>query len=203
MLDLLYIQEIEQASALMQPLRVTLLKLMAEPRTCTELGEHVGQSPQRVYYHVKKLEQTGLVEKTSEQRVRGIMEGYYQAKARSYWLSPQLVGQLGGRKRAREQASLAYLLALAEELQNDIGLLGQQTGQEIPSLGLSARIELRDENERVAFMSDVQAMFQELARKYGEQQEVSTEEESGPLYKLALACYPQVITNQTDTHQLK
>ena len=60
MKDLLFIQEIEQASALMQPVRIQLLKLMAIPSTCAELGNQVAQSPQRVYYHIKKLEEAGL-----------------------------------------------------------------------------------------------------------------------------------------------
>lgn len=197
MQDVLYIQEIEQASALMQPLRIQLLRLMSEPRTCTDLGKQVGQSPQRVYYHVKKLEDSGLVDKTEEQRVRGIMEGYYQAKARSYWLSPRLVGRLGGKRSAQEQASLGYLLSLAEEVQNDIGLLGQLDFGEIPSLGVSAQIELKDEEERAAFMADVKTMFQELARKYGHQSEETQQlkEDIGPSYKLALACYPQTFNH--------
>jgi DNA-binding transcriptional ArsR family regulator len=188
MLDLLYIEEIEQANALLQPLRVELLKQMVEPRTCTELAEVVQQTPQRVYYHVKILEKAGLVEKASERKVRGIQEGLYQAKARSYWLSPQLVGRLGGQRQVTEQMSLGFLLSLAEELQADIGALAPQTEAEIPSLGLSAQVELKDEADRAEFMADVQEMFQELAQKYGRR-----DEEAGDshLFRLMLACYPK------------
>ena len=50
------------------------------------------QTSQRVYYHVKRLVEAGLATQVSERKVRGIQEGVYQATARSYWLSPRLVG---------------------------------------------------------------------------------------------------------------
>jgi predicted transcriptional regulator len=101
MQDVLYIEEVDQAATLLNPLRLDLLKRMAEPRSCPELAEFVGQSPQKVYYHVKALERAGLVNKVGERRIRGMVEGRYQAKGRSYWLSPNLVGRIGGRGRAR------------------------------------------------------------------------------------------------------
>lgn len=192
MLNICYIRDVDQAAALFQPLRIQLLKLMAEPKTCHDMAAVVGESPQKVYYHVKILEKAGLVDKVNEQRVRGIMQGIYQAAARSYWLSPQMVGRLGGQKRVQDQMSLGYLLSLAEALQEDVASLGQNDeGEDVPSLGLSAQIELRNENERAAFANDVQTMFQELAQKYGRQSENSEQATATPLYQLMLACYPK------------
>lgn len=191
MQNLLYIQDIDQAAALFQPLRVQLLKLMVEPRSCNDMAEVVGESPQKVYYHVKILERAGLVEKTSEQRVRGIMQGFYQAKARAYWLSPHIVGRLGGRRRAQDQMSLGFLLSLAEELQTQVAALAQQEREEVPSLGLAAQITLRDGNERAAFMQEVQSLFQALARKYGRQSPDPVVEADDHTFQLMLACYPK------------
>lgn len=198
MQNLLYIQDIDQAAALFQPLRVQLLKQMVEPRSCNDMAEVVGESPQKVYYHVKILERAGLVEKTSEQRVRGIMQGFYQAKARAYWLSPHIVGRLGGRRRTQDQMSLGFLLSLAEELQTDVAALAQhpvghlrQEREEVPSLGLSAQITLRDGNERAAFMQEVQSLFQALARKYGRQSPDPAVEADDHTFQLMLACYPK------------
>ncbi|WP_344839945.1 winged helix-turn-helix domain-containing protein [Nonomuraea dietziae] len=36
-----------------------MLRQLAEPRTCTEVGGRLGQTAQRVYYHVKKLVEAG------------------------------------------------------------------------------------------------------------------------------------------------
>ena len=88
MRDVLYLERIEQAETLLKPQRVEVLRQLAEPRTCTEVGTRLGQSPQRVYYHIKRLVDAGVVTQVSERKVRGIQEGIYQASARSYWMSP-------------------------------------------------------------------------------------------------------------------
>ncbi|MBZ0279514.1 MAG: helix-turn-helix domain-containing protein [Anaerolineae bacterium] len=192
MQDVLYIEDVDRAMTLLHPLRIDLLKRMDEPRTCPDLARAFDTTPQKIYYHVKALEKAGLVEKTAEKRVRGAVEGYYQARARSYWLAPKLVGQIGGEKTARDQTSLRFLLSLAEEIHNDVGRLGQSSaeGTNVPSMGMSAHVYLPDGERRAAFLSDVQQMFQTLARKYGIPPDDADDELIGQAFRLILACYP-------------
>ncbi len=193
MQDVLYIEEVEQAAILLHPQRMELLQHMEQPRTCPELAEMFGSTPQKIYYHVKALEKAGLIEKVEERRVRGVVEGYYQAKARSYWLAPHLVGQIGGGRAAQDQTSLRFLLNLAEEIHDDIGRLGQQSeaGANVPSLGLSAHIYLPDGDRRAAFLADVQEVFQKLATKYGIPPDEMDAELIGKAFRLILAVYPK------------
>lgn len=187
MQDVLYIDELEQAAALLKPLRIELLRLLDAPRTLPELGEQLGETPQKLYYHVKVLERAGLVDKVAERRVGGIIEGYYQAAARSYWLSAGLVGRIGGRPRAESQLSLAYLLGLAEELHSDIGHLAERAGAETPAVGLAAQIYLEDGRRRAAFLEELQTLVQGLAEKYGAPAGAPVEPAA---FRLVLACYP-------------
>jgi DNA-binding transcriptional ArsR family regulator len=188
MQDVFYIESPEQAAALLKPIRLEMLKWLDQPRTCPELAEQFGQSPQRIYYHIKALEKAGLVEKLEERPVRGVVEGVYRAKARSYWLASQLAGQVGGARPARDQLSLRYLLSLADELHADVGHLGEQVGQDIPSLGLSAQIYLPNGARRADFLRDVQRSFQTLAREYGLPADGAG---PGETFRLMLACYPK------------
>src|SRR3954454_17283968 len=167
MQEVLYIEDVDQAAALLKPQRIEMLKLMDHPRTCLELGNMFGETPQKIYYHVKALQSAGLVEQVGERRVRGTVEGSYQARAHSYWLASDLVGQIGGAAIAQDQVSLRHLLSLTEEMRGDIGHLAQKVGKEMPSLGVSLQVELDDESRRADFMADVQQMAQILARKYG------------------------------------
>lgn len=190
MQDTLFIEDTERAGALLHPLRIDVLKRLAEPRSCPEVARDLDATTQKVYYHVKILERSGLVDRVDERRVRGIVEGVYQARARSYWLSPRLVGRVGGADRARDQVSLGHLLSLAEEIQTDVGHLSERAEkEEVPSLGLSAHIELRDASERARFRDEVQAFFEGLARKYGRSEREGPEPGSG--FQLALVCYPK------------
>jgi hypothetical protein len=160
------------------------------------LAVFVGQTPQKIYYHVKALERAGLVKKVGERRVRGVVEGRYQAKGRSYWLSPGLVGRMGGRSRARDQFSLGFLLTVAEELQADIGHLSEVDAEEIPSLGLSAELQLGDSARRAAFLQEVQHTFAALARKYGARGSEEGAHGKGQSFRLVLACYPKPVARR-------
>jgi DNA-binding transcriptional ArsR family regulator len=180
MKDLLYVQGFEQAEALLKPQRVEVLRQLAEPRSCTEVGARLGQTPQRVYYHVKRLADAGLVVQVSERRVRGIVEGIYQATARSYWLSPALVGTIGGR-RARDELSLGYLIELVEDVQSDLAALDRSRAS-LPTLGVSGQIRLPT-SRREEFFAELRSSLQDLFTRYG-----GTE---GDPFQLAIACYPK------------
>ena len=56
MLDTLYIDDVTQADALLKPKRVEILRHLAEPTTCTQIGNSLGETPQAIYYHVKRLQ---------------------------------------------------------------------------------------------------------------------------------------------------
>ena len=180
MRDVLYLERLEQAETLLKPQRVEVLRQLAEPRTCAEVAAALGQTPQRVYYHVRRLVEAGLVELVSERRVRGITEGTYQAGARSYWLSPALVGRLGLR-RVRDELSLGYLLDLMEEVQAEVAAL-DRSAPELPSIGVSGEIRVRPQ-DRQAFLDDLRNTLQDLFTRYGGAE--------GDAFKLAVACYPK------------
>ncbi len=180
MQDVCYLERPEQAAALLKPGRIDIVRLLAEPRSCTDVATQLGQAPQKVYYHVKQMQQAGLVDQVDQRRIRGITEGIYQAAASSYWLSPDLVGVLGPR-RARDELSLGYLLSLAEELQSDLAMLARKTGDR-PSLGLSGEVRLQPD-EREQFLADLRGALQDVLTRYGSG--------DGDPFRIAFACYPR------------
>ncbi len=184
MRDVLYLDDIEQAEALLKPARVEVLHRLAEPRSCTEVAAELDQTPQRVYYHVKRLVEAGLVRQVGQRRVRGIHEGLYQATAHSYWLSPRLVGRIGSR-RTRDQLSLGHLLDLMEEVQGEVAALEETAGSgladDLPSIGVSGEIRV-DPGRRQEFLDDLRDTLQDLFTRYGG--------DTGDAFRLALACYP-------------
>src|SRR3954447_16343602 len=99
------------------------MRQLAEPRTCTQIGGVLGDTPQAIYYHVKRLQAAGLVSLVDERRVRGIAEGIYQAVARSFWVSPAVVGRLGTVRAREDLLGLGFLLDLSEELSRDLARL--------------------------------------------------------------------------------
>src|SRR3954453_8443520 len=180
MLDTLYIEDVAVADALLKPKRVEVLRHLAEPNTCTQIGEAMGETAQAIYYHVKRLQAAGLVVLVEERRVRGIAEGIYQAVAHSYWVSPEGVGRLGPARQSSDLLGLGYLLELSEEVSRDVARLsaGPVT---LPSFGIAGDIRLSPE-DGATFVADLQRAFGEgLPRHRGS---------AGLSFRLPLACYP-------------
>jgi DNA-binding transcriptional ArsR family regulator len=180
MRNVLYLDRIEQAETLLKPQRIEVLRQLAEPGSCTEVASRLDQTPQRVYYHVKRLLDAGLVTQVDERKVRGIHEGVYQATARSYWLSPRLVGRIGTRAH-RDRLSLGHLLDLMEDVQADVAAL-DLTRPDLPSIGVAGEIRVPPER-RQEFLDDLKSTLQDLFTRYGGAE--------GDAFKLAVACYPK------------
>ena len=179
MRDVVYLDQIEQAEALLKPQRIEVLRQLAEPRSCTEVAVVLEQTPQRVYYHVKRLLEAGLVRQVAERRVRGIHEGIYQAAGRSYWLSPELVGRIGLRQ-THDRLSLG-VVDLMEEVQAEVAALDLGRS-DLPSVGISGEIRVRPQ-QRKAFLDELQQTLQDLFTRYGGAE--------GDEFRLAVVCYPK------------
>lgn len=74
------------------PLRFRLLLLTTTPQTVTELAETVGVPRGRLYYHVHRLEEHGLLEVAGERTVGTRVERSYRARYSSFRLAPSLRG---------------------------------------------------------------------------------------------------------------
>ena len=180
MKEIFYLERLEQAEALLRPGRIEILRQLAAPASCTDVASRLGQAPQKVYYHVKRMESAGLVDQVAHRQVRGITEGIYQASGASYWLAPALVGAIGQR-RAQDEMSLGFLLSLSEQMQADLARLAGQAGER-PSLGMSGEIRLQPER-RHEFLADLRAAIESLMTRYGGAE--------GAPFRIAFACYPR------------
>jgi DNA-binding transcriptional ArsR family regulator len=174
------LERVEQAEALLKPQRIEVLRQLAAPRSCTEVGHRLGQTPQRVYYHVRRLVDAGLVRQVAERRVRGITEGIYQAGARSFWLSPRLIGRIEPAAADRDAAHLEHLLDLAERVQTDIAALDPEA-PELPSLGVTGQVRVTPDR-RQQFLAELRTVLQDLFTRY--------DDAGGEAFALAMACYP-------------
>src|SRR3954451_4025503 len=140
------------------------MRQLAEPRTCTEIGGVLGETPQAIYYHVKRLQAAGLVSLVDERRVRGIVEGIYRAVARSFWVSPAVAGRLGEPRAREDMLGLGYLLNLTEDLARDLAALA--VGPVVlPSFGIAGDATLSPE-DGAAFVAELQRAFGEVLTKY-------------------------------------
>lgn len=186
MREICLLEDPSQVQALGGPLRLAALRHLAQPSTCGELAEALGETPQKIHYHLKALAGAGLVDRVDEHKVRGIMEGVYQASARSYWLSPALTAEPGARRRVGGQVNLGFLVTLAESVQSDLARLAKDEG-DVPALALALDIDLKD-SDATGFLREAREALEKVASKYAGK---AGRSRLRTRFRLALACYPE------------
>jgi DNA-binding transcriptional ArsR family regulator len=177
----------EALQVLGHPLRVQILEALREPASAAAVARRIGQSRQKVNYHLKELEGAGLVGPVEERRVGNFVESVYQAVARSFLVSPEVAWADPRRlETLRQQHSLQTLVVLGERLQRDAAVLVDRAafeGEEIASASVEAQIRLASKDERTQFLKDYFKAMTELIERYGKKR--------GEPYRVLLAAYPE------------
>src|SRR5215207_8048825 len=76
------------------PLRSAVLSALRSPGSATEVAERLGETRQRVNYHVRALEQAGLVDLVEERQRRGCTERVMRATCHAVVVEPQVMGEI-------------------------------------------------------------------------------------------------------------
>jgi DNA-binding transcriptional ArsR family regulator len=76
------------------PLRAAVLGALRSPASATEVAAQLGETRQRVNYHVRSLEKAGLVELVEERPRRGCTERIMRATCGALVVEPQVVGEV-------------------------------------------------------------------------------------------------------------
>src|SRR6478752_10126060 len=93
--DLVVIDDVQAAAALLDPLRAQLLTSLAEPGSATTVSAGLGLTRQQANYHLRALENAGLVQLVELRPRRGLTERVVRATARGYVVSPTVLGGRG------------------------------------------------------------------------------------------------------------
>src|ERR1700712_1797646 len=122
--DVAVIENAAAAEISLDPIRSRMLAELPEPHTATPLAAQLGLARQKVNYHVKTLEQHGLVELVEERRKGNMTERVVRASAAAYVISPAaLAGVAPDPARSPDRLSARWLLALAARLVRETGTL--------------------------------------------------------------------------------
>src|SRR6266511_1514500 len=144
MIEVAVIEDPAAAEVSLDPIRARLLAELAEPRSATMLAATVGLPRQKVNYHLRTLEQHGLVELVEERRKGNMTERMMRATAASYVISPVALSAVApDPDRAPDRLSARWLLALAARMVREVGLLitgAAKAGKRVATFGLDAKI---------------------------------------------------------------
>ena len=158
------------ATAALHPLRLEILGELAEPESASGLARRIGIPRQQANYHVRKLEEQGLVKPVGERKVRNCIERLVQAVGRSYVISPVTLGGLAANPdRIEDETSAAYLVAVGSQMIQDVAGLHKGSwdpDKDDQTLALRAEIGFRSREKRNAFTAELTAEVARLVAKY-------------------------------------
>lgn len=178
-----------RAAALLDPERLRLVEALREaPDSASGLARRLDDSRQRLNYHLRALEDAGLVELEGERQKGNFVERVFRAAARHFVLDPAAVGSLAADpEELGDRFSAAYVIALAARAISELARLWEKAGREGKRLATGA-VETRVHLARPA---DFEAFQHDLARAVGRVVKKHHQEggASRP-FRVVLATYP-------------
>jgi len=187
--DVAVIEDPAAAEVSLDPIRSRLLAELAVPGSATMLAGRVGLPRQKVNYHLRTLEQHGLVELVEERRKGNVTERMLQATALSYVISPVAMAAVApDPSRAPDRLSARWLLALSARLVRDVGSLitgATRAKRRVATFAIDGEIRFAGAAERAAFAEELTVAVTALVGRYHDETAPG-----GRRHRLVVAVHP-------------
>ncbi len=191
------IEDPAAAAVALDPVRARLLAELADPASATMLAARVGLARQKVNYHLKTLEQHGLVELVEQRRKGNMTERLLRATALSYVISPVALAAVApDPARAPDRLSARWLLAVAARLVRDVGILltgagtgTRDAGKRVATFAVDGEVRFATAADRAAFTEELAAAVAGLIGRYHHD---DTAAAGGYPYRVVVAVHPGV-----------
>ncbi len=189
--DLEVVRGAGRASILLQPTRRRLLGELVAPDSAAGLARKLGLPRQRINYHLRELEREGLVELVDERRKGNCVERIVRATARSFVISPEVLGALGATGDApRDRFSASYLMSAAARTLRDVAALdsrARQEGKRLATFTLDVDVRFANAGARAAFAEELASAVATLAAKHHDERA-----HGGRTFRLLTTIHPAV-----------
>jgi len=189
MQDLHVIHDPASASVALDPVRSRLLSQLREPMSAAMLAGRMGLPRQKVNYHLRTLEDHGLVRVDSTRRWGGLTERRLVATASSYVVSPGALGPIAATPaRSTDRLSASYLVALAARTVHEVGQWlrkSEETGKRLATLSIDTEVRFRSAEDRAAFSRELTAAVGALVSRFHD-----ASAPGGRRHRLVIGAYP-------------
>lgn len=194
-IDIQVLEQPAAAAAALDPRRAEILAILAEPGSATTVAQALGLPRQQVNYHVRLLEEHGLVELVEERPRRGLSERVVRATAQGYVVSPSALGPIGADPARTDRLSSRYLLAVAARLMSEVGRLASRaeaTGAPLATLTIDTEVRFASAADRAAFTAELGEAITTLVSRYHDESA-----RGGRWHRLVVAAHPRPARTST------
>lgn len=198
MLEVAVIDRPAAAEVSLDPIRQRILAELAVPGSASSLAPRIGLTRQKVNYHLRTLEEHGLVELVEERKRGNMTERIMQASAASYVISPAAMSALApDPSRFPDQLSARWLVTLAARIVREVGELiagATAAGKPLASFAIDSDITFATASDRAAFAGELGESLNSLVAKYHD-----GNSEGGRKHRLVVALHPSLTTPHVTT----
>ncbi len=189
MLDVDVIEEAAAAAAVLDPLRSRILHALVEPGSATTLAPVLGETRQKLNYHLHALEAHGLVHLVEERPRRGLTERILVASARTFVVSPGALGRNACAPEHTDRLSTRYLIAVAARMLREVADLARRAdraGLTLATLSIDTEIRFASAADRAAFTDELTTAITTLAARFHDETAAA-----GRWHRLIVAAHPR------------
>jgi DNA-binding transcriptional ArsR family regulator len=189
MVELEVLEDPASATLALDPVKGRILAALVTPGSAASLAGKVGLTRQKVNYHLRVLEDHGLVEPVEERQWGGLTERRMVATAASYVVSPAALGPIAADPaRSNDRLSASYLIALATRIVREVADLWRRArkgNKRLATLSLDTVIAFKSPADRAAFTHELQDAVTALVARYHDD-----EAPGARPHRLVIASYP-------------
>jgi DNA-binding transcriptional ArsR family regulator len=192
------VSDAAKARAALTPLRRELLERLREPNSASTLAGQLAIPRQKLGYHLRVLEEAGLVRLVEERQRRGFTERVMVACADTFVLDPALVQSAATRAvTAQDRHASEHLVTTASALVRDVARMREAAdheGKRLLTLTVEAELTFDTPADFDAFSEQLSDAITALAKRYT----ASPLRKGGRRYRLVAAAHPALLTKATD-----
>jgi DNA-binding transcriptional ArsR family regulator len=185
------VRDIDRAGALLDPLRLRIVRELREPDSAAGLSRKLRVARQKLNYHLRELEKWGFVELVEERKKGNCIERVLRATARSFVLDPGAFGDLSADPESfTERFSSSYLVALAARAIHDLAMLrarAKAAEKKLPTLSLHAEVRFASAAKQEAFAEELTREVARIVAAYHDERAAG-----GRRFHVLLASYPRI-----------
>ena len=165
------LEEPDRVRTALSPARRQLLDRLREPSSATRLAAELRVSRQRVNYHLKALEQAGLIELVEERLRRGFTERVVRTRPGAFLVDPAIAAPAASKDpaRAQDQFAAEHLLDTAAGLVRDVARMqaaAAEQGTRLLTFTVETEVGFARPSDVEAFVLDVARAVEEIGRRH-------------------------------------
>ncbi len=188
------------ATAVMHPIRRQVLATLAEPGSATTVGATLGLSRQKVNYHLRALEEAGLLEHVEDRRKGNCTERVVRATARHYVIAPSVLDELqASPPETADRFSSDHLAAVSARTLSELAELRSRAdaaGKRLATLSIETAVRFASPDRQQAFADELARCVAELVSRYHDESA-----DDGRWFRAAVGVHPALRERAEEVHE--